>query len=118
MSRIDEMAKELGGAIARTDEYQALKRAVDSVNDDADLTEMKTLLERLERQIQEKLQAGEEPADELKEEYEQAVSKLQSNSTYQRLVAAQTNFDKILRKVNDTIQQGIVEGADSKIVLP
>jgi len=118
MSRIDEMAKDLGGAIARTDEYQALKRAVDSVNDDRELSEMKTLLERLERQIQEKLQSGQEPEDELKEEYEQAVSKLQANSTYQRLVAAQTNFDKILRKVNDTIQQGIVEGAESRIVLP
>lgn len=118
MSRILEMAKDLGGALARTDEYQALRRAVDSTNDDRELTEMRTVIENLEGQIEASMRAGQEPTDEVKQEYEAAVMKLQGNGTYQRLVAAQTNFDKILMKVNQTIQQGIVEGADSKIILP
>ena len=118
MSRIMEMAQELGGTIARTDEYQALRRAVDGTEEDRELNEMRSTLERLEKNIQTAIEGGEEPADEVKEEYEQAVMKLQTNSTYQRLVAAQTNFDKILIKVNQTIQEGIVAGAESRIILP
>ena len=40
MSRIMEMAKDLGGAIGRTDEYHALKRTIDSTEDDPELSEM------------------------------------------------------------------------------
>ena len=118
MTRIMEMATDLGGLIARTDEYQALRRAVDGTNDDTDLNEMRGVLERLEADIQAAMQQGQEPTDEVKQEYEAAVMKLQSNSTYQRLVAAQTNFDKILTKVNQTIQEGIVSGAESRIIIP
>jgi cell fate (sporulation/competence/biofilm development) regulator YlbF (YheA/YmcA/DUF963 family) len=118
MSRIMEMARDLGGAIARTDEYQALRRVVDGTEEDRELTEMRSTLEGLESKIQKAMQAGEEPTDEVKEEYEAAVMKLQSNSTYQRLVSAQTNFDKVLMKVNQTIQEGIVSGAESRIILP
>ena len=89
MSRIMEMAKDLGGAIARTDEYQTLKRTVDSTTDDPELAEMQSTLERLEQGIQEAMQRGEEPSGEVKGEYEAAVMKLQANSTYQRLVSAQ-----------------------------
>lgn len=118
MMRIMEMAKDLGGVIARTDEYQVLRRAVDGTNDDGDLNGMRSTLERLETDIETAMQQGQEPTDEVKEEYEAAVMKLQTNSTYQRLVAAQTNFDKILIKVNQMIQEGIVSGAESRIILP
>jgi hypothetical protein len=37
---------------------------------------------------------------------------------YQRLVSAQANFDKVLLKVNQTIQAGIAEGAESRIIMP
>ena len=118
MSRIMEMSRDLGQALARTDEYQALKRAVDGTNDDRELAEMRSTLEQLEGRIEASLRAGQEPEDSVKEEYEQAVMRLQANSTYQRLVAAQSNFDKVLMKVNQTIQEGIASGAESRIVLP
>jgi hypothetical protein len=35
---------------------------------------------------------------------------------YQRLVAAQENFDKIMSKVNDWIVDGIERGATSSII--
>ena len=68
--------------------------------------------------IQAALQGGSEPDTPLKESYEEAVGRLQSNPTYQRLVSAQANFDKVLLKVNRTIQEGIAEGAESRIILP
>ena len=118
MSRMMEMAKDLGRALAQTDEYQILKVAVSSTEDDGDMADLRRELEGLEQKIEAALQAGSEPDDELKTSYEDAVRRLQSRSTYQRLVSAQTNFDKVLLKVNQTIQQGIAEGAESRIIMP
>lgn len=117
MANLDEMARSLGNALARTDEYQALKRAMSAADDDREIAELQTELQDYEGRIQTALRAGREPEDELKEAYEKAVGRLQANSTYQRVVAAQTNFDKVVQKVNQTIMEGIDEGADSRIIL-
>ena len=36
---------------------------------------------------------------------------------FQRLVAAQSNFEKIMYKVNETVARGIEEGAQSRIII-
>ena len=117
MAGIMEMAKDLGNALARTDEYQVLKGAVGAADDDRDIAELRSTLEGLEGRIATALRGGEEPPKDVAEEYEAAVSKLQANSNYQRLVAAQANFDKVVQKVNETIAVGLQEGADSRIIL-
>lgn len=117
MAGIMDMAKDLGGALARTDEYQALRRAARAADDDREIAALKSELEGLEGQIAGSLRAGNDPEQEVAEAYEAAVGKLQANSTYQRLVAAQANFEKIVQKVNDTIQKGLEEGAESRIIL-
>ncbi len=118
MSRMMEMAMDLGRALAQTDEYQILKVAVSSTEEDGAMADLRTELEGLERKIEEALQAGGEPDDDLKSSYEDAVHRLQASSSYQRLVSAQTNFDKVLLKVNHTIQEGIAVGAESRIIMP
>jgi len=118
MSRMKEMARDLGKALARTEEYQTLKRTLSGTADDRELAELRTELEGLEGQIEAALRAGNEPNEELKTGYEGAVERLQVSATYQRLVSAQTNFDKVLLKVNQTIQEGITEGAESRIIMP
>ena len=118
MSRVMEMAKDLGKALAQTEEYQTLKRTVSGTADDPELAERRTELEGFEGQIEAALRAGNEPTEELKTGYEAAVGRLQTSATYQRLVSAQTNFDKVLLKVNHTIQEGITEGAESRIIMP
>ena len=117
MAGIMEQAKSLGNALARTDEYQALRRAMKDADDDREIAELRSTLQRLEGSISAELRAGKEPEKEVAEEYESTVGRLQANSTYQRLVAAQTNFDKILQKVNATIAKGMEEGAESRIIL-
>jgi len=114
---IYDMAKELGAAIARTDEYQAYKRVIDAASDDRELVEMRNRLEALEGSIETSLRAGREPGDDVKEEYGRATEELQMLAGYQRLVAAQTNFEKVMYKVNQTVAQGIEEGAKSRIIL-
>ena len=118
MTRVTEMAKDLGKALAQTEEYQAFKRTVSGTADDRELAELRTELEGLEGEIEAALRGGNEPTEELKDGYEAAVGRLQASSTYQRLVSAQANFDKVLFKVNQTIQEGISEGAESRIIMP
>lgn len=117
MAGIMEQAQALGNALARTDEYQALRRAIRDADDDRDIAELRSSLEKLEGQIAATLRTGAEPEKEVAEAYESAVSRLQTNPTYQRLAAAQANFDKVLQKVNGTIAKGMEEAADSRIIL-
>jgi cell fate (sporulation/competence/biofilm development) regulator YlbF (YheA/YmcA/DUF963 family) len=117
MAGIYDMARELGGALARTDEYQALKRAMDATADDRELVEVRNRIEELEASIEADLRAGKEPADEVKKDYSDAVEDLQRLAAYQRLVAAQTNFEKVMYKVNQTVAEGIEAGAQSRIII-
>jgi cell fate (sporulation/competence/biofilm development) regulator YlbF (YheA/YmcA/DUF963 family) len=117
MQEIMQMAERLGQALARTEEFQALRRAIDASGDDRELAELQTRIREMESDFHSRLQAGEEPTQEQAEEYETCFSSLQANSSYQRLVAAQTNFDKIVNKVNETIHIGIQKGAESRIIL-
>ena len=117
MASIMEQAKSLGNSLARTEEYQALRRAIKDADDDRDIAELRSTLQNLEGGIAADLRAGKEPEKEVAEEYEAAVARIQANATYQRLISAQANFDKILQKVNGTIAQGMEEGAESRIIL-
>ena len=92
MTRMMGMAKDLGNALARTDEYQVLKRTVSDAEGDAGMAELRAELEALEGKIEGALQGGGEPEKSLRESYEEAVGRLQSNPTYQRLVSAQTQL--------------------------
>jgi cell fate (sporulation/competence/biofilm development) regulator YlbF (YheA/YmcA/DUF963 family) len=117
MQEIMEMAERLGRALARTEQYQALRRAIAASGDDRGLAELQSQVQDLEQQMRAQLQGGEEPTDEQGKEYEAFFSRLQANASYQRLVSAQANFDKIVTRVNETIHQGIETGAESRIIL-
>jgi len=117
MAGIYDMAKELGGALARTDEYQALKRASDAADEDRELVELRNRLRALEDRIEAALRAGQQPDEEVAEAYQTAAEELQARPAFQRFVAAQANFDKVMYKVNETMARGLQEGAQSRIIL-
>ncbi|GMV05419.1 MAG: hypothetical protein AMXMBFR53_16980 [Gemmatimonadota bacterium] len=117
MAGIYDMAKELGGALARTDEYQALKRASDAADEDRELVELRNRLRALEDRIEASLRAGQEPDQEVADAYQKAAEELQAMPAFQRFVAAQANFDKVMYKVNETMARGLQEGAQSRIIL-
>ena len=112
-----EKAKELGNTLGRTDEYQAVRRSIQAANDDRDLVALRVDRERIEAAIEASLRAGREPDQEPATAYEDIVGRLQANSTYQRLVAAQANFDKLITRVNQAIVQGLEDGGQSRIIL-
>ena len=117
MRKIEEMARDLGEALGRTDEYQALRRAARAVDDDRDVAELRKTLEEFEAKVMAQLRSGNEVDDVTRSGYEKAVEALQVRPEYQRLVAAQANFDKVLTRANDTIARGIETGAAGRIIL-
>ena len=117
MPGIYEMAKDLGAALARTDEYQALKRASDAAEEDRDLVELRNRIGTIEAELEATIRAGKDPSDELKQSYREAAEELQGMPAFQRVVAAQTNFEKVMYKVNETVAKGIEEGAQSRIII-
>ena len=117
-ARFHQLADDLGQALGRTEEYKALKRAIGSIDEDAALADVRGDLGRLEGEIETAVRGGEEPSDEVKGQYEEAVAKLQASPTYQRLVVSQANFDKVMHKVNAVIAEGMEKGGQSRIIVP
>lgn len=113
-----ERAREVGRLLGQTDEYKALQRARQRLNDDREAVEQLNRLGELEREIATSLQRGEQPGEEAQQEYEAIASRLQSGPIYQGLVAAQSNFDRLLQKVNQEMGEGIEAGSKSSIILP
>lgn len=118
MGRLSEMAQQLGREMGRTDEYKALKGAMEQAEEDREVVELRNNLQQLEEQIHASLKAGQQPEEEMAKKYEEVAGQLQAKPAYQKLVAAQSNFDKVVQDVNQTIAQGIKEGGDSPIVTP
>lgn len=117
MSSIMEKARDLGNALARSDEYQALRRAMDAVDDDRELVELRNRIEELETTLEADIRAGRQPSEEIRQEYADVAEELQRRPAFQRVISAQANFEKIMHKVNETVAQGIEEGARSRIIL-
>ena len=117
MAGIQEMAQELGGALARTDEYQALKRATDAADEDRDLVTLRNRIQELEAQLEAQMRGGQEPDEELRNQYTTTAEELQALPSFQRVISAQTNFEKVMYKVNETVAKGIEEGAASRIII-
>jgi cell fate (sporulation/competence/biofilm development) regulator YlbF (YheA/YmcA/DUF963 family) len=118
MDQIKERAQELGRMLGQSDEYKALARSRERLTDDRDAVTAMNRLDTLEHEISVALHSGTEPGDNVKREYEQLFTTLQAMTVYQGLIAAQSNFDKLLARVNEEISRGMEAGAQSRIILP
>ncbi len=116
IQKIEEKAKSLGRALGQSDTVKALARAEDGLRDDEEVKEEFEKVQKLQSELMQKAQRGEEVSDEKQQELKEAMSTLEKRSEFQQFVAAQTNFEKLMKQVNQFIQQGISEGQDSKIV--
>jgi cell fate (sporulation/competence/biofilm development) regulator YlbF (YheA/YmcA/DUF963 family) len=113
---IEDKAKELGRLIGQSPEYQAVKRANDALSQDTAAVALLRQMEQLRMNAQQMIQRGERPTEEMEKELDALLGQVQGQAVYQRLVAAQENFDKIMGKVNDWIVDGIERGAASPII--
>ncbi len=118
MDAIKERAKEIGRLLSRTPEYEALKRANERLGEDRDAVTAMNRLAELEGEITSHLRVGREPTQEVQEEYERLAGEIQQRSVYQAVVAAQSNFEKLMGTINEEIARGIEAGEQSRIILP
>ncbi len=114
---IEEKAKDLGRLIGQSPEYQALKRANESLADDQDAVALLKQMEQLRLDAQRMIARGERPTPEMEQQLDELLGKVQGQAVYQRLIVAQENFDKTMAKVNDWILDGIEKGASSPIIV-
>lgn len=113
---LDEKARELGRLIGQSSEYQSVKRANDALNGDSDAVAILKQMETLREDAQSRIERGEEPTPEMEQQLEALLSQVQVSASYQRAIAAQENFDKIMLQVNNWIMEGIRKGAASPII--
>ena len=113
---LEEKGRELGRIIGQSPEYQALKRSSEALNDDKAAVALLQEMEKLSGEAQRLIQNGENPTPEMEQQLDSMLEKIQSQAAYQRAVAAQENFDKLMLRVNQWIMDGMKKGAASPII--
>jgi cell fate (sporulation/competence/biofilm development) regulator YlbF (YheA/YmcA/DUF963 family) len=115
---IEERAREIGRLLAQTAEFKAVKQANSALSDDREAVTLVNRLAALEEELTMTLRSGREPSIEQQEEYESLAEQLQQLSTYQRVAAAQANFERLMARINEEIGRGLEAGEQSRIILP
>jgi cell fate (sporulation/competence/biofilm development) regulator YlbF (YheA/YmcA/DUF963 family) len=118
LDSIEERAREIGRLVSQTDEYKAIKRANERLGDDREAVTLMNQLADLEDRITAELRAGREPPEEAQQEYARLAEAIQQRSVYQAVVAAQSNFERLMGRINEEIARGIEVGEQSRIILP
>jgi cell fate (sporulation/competence/biofilm development) regulator YlbF (YheA/YmcA/DUF963 family) len=113
---LEEKARELGRMIGQSSEYKDVKRSSESLNGDREAVALLKQMEKLRLDAQKMIQRGEQPTDQMEKELDDLLTKVQANPVYQRAVAAQENFDKVMYQINNLILEGIKKGATSSII--
>ena len=113
---LEEKAKELGRRIGQSEEYKAVKRANDALNEDREAVTALRRMEELRVEAQRMIERGEQPTEAMERELDELLHKVQGNAVYMRAAVAQENFDKIMLRVNEWILEGIRKGAASPII--
>ncbi|AHG90475.1 protein of unknown function DUF964 [Gemmatirosa kalamazoonensis] len=113
---LQDKATELGRLIGQSDEYRAVKRTSDALGEDREAVTLIREMERLRSEAQAMIERGQNPTPEMEQQLDDLLSKVQVNATYQRAIAAQDNFDKLMLRVNEWISEGIRKGAASSII--
>lgn len=113
---LSQRANELGRLIGQSPEYQAVKRANDALSGDAPAMALLDQMERLRTEAQHAIERGGAPTPEMEQELDALLGKVQTNPTYQRVIVANENFDKVMMQVNQWILEGIRKGSASPII--
>ena len=111
-----DKARELGRMIGHNEDYRALRRAEQELEGAPELQEKVERLQKVAEGVENGVVEGKEPSRELQQEYEALLGEIQSDSRYQRWVAAQANFEKLMLRVHEQIADGMQKAAESPII--
>jgi cell fate (sporulation/competence/biofilm development) regulator YlbF (YheA/YmcA/DUF963 family) len=113
---IDDKAQELGRLIGQSPEYQALRRAEKTLQEDTETRQRLEKIDVLARQIDEQVAQRKLPDEATVTLYETAVRDLETSSMGQAYVVARANYEKLMTRVNQQMSTGIERGAASSII--
>jgi cell fate (sporulation/competence/biofilm development) regulator YlbF (YheA/YmcA/DUF963 family) len=113
---IEEKAQELGRLIGQSNEYQTLRRAEKSLQEDAETRARLEKIDALARQIDEQVSQRKVPEEETVLAYETAVRDLEVSPQGQAYVTSRANYEKLMAKVNQQMAAGIERGSTSNII--
>ena len=113
---LEDKSKELGRIIGQSPEYQAVKRANDTLMADNQAVALLRQIQQLRVDAQMLIERGQEPPVEMEEQLDALAMQVQQNPAHQRALVAQENFDKLMMRVNEWIMEGIRRGATSSII--
>ena len=113
---LEEKARDLGRVIGQSPEYQAAKRSSEALNADREAVTILQQMEKIRVEAQQMVQRGEQPTEEMEQQLDDLLTKVQANPVYQRAISAQENFDKVMYQVNNWIMDGMKKGATSSII--
>lgn len=113
---LEDKAKELGRLIGQSAEYQAVRRANDALNGDREAVALLQQMEKIRVDAQRLIERGEHPTPEMEQSLDALLGQVQGNAIYQRAIASQENFDKVMMRVNEWILDGIKKGGTSSII--
>jgi cell fate (sporulation/competence/biofilm development) regulator YlbF (YheA/YmcA/DUF963 family) len=113
---LEEKARELGRVIGQSPEYQAVRKSSEALNSDREAVTVLQQMEKIRHDAQQLIQEGKQPPVEMEQQLDELLMKVQGNAVYQRAIAAQENFDKVMYRVNNWILDGMKKGATSSII--
>lgn len=113
---LNEKAVELGRMIGQSAEYQAVKRANEALNGDREVTAALQRMDGLRTEAQQMIERGEQPTPAMEQELDTLLTKVQASPIYQRVIASNENFDKVMVQVNQWMLEGIRKGSTSSII--
>lgn len=113
---VDDKAQELGRLIGQTSEYQALRRAEQSLRDDPEAQKRLETISRLTREFDQMVAQGQSPDEARAQEYESTLRDFELSPVGQAYLVARANVDKLMTRVNQMIADGMERGATSGII--
>ena len=116
MEPISARADELGRLLGQSEEYLAWRRSEERLTADAELRTALDKLAQLQMAAAEKAERGEQPTAAEQQELDALWSTVQVSPLYQGYVAARTNFDKMMYRINEQILAGMKKGSESRII--
>lgn len=114
---LEDKAKDLGRSIGQSEEYKAVRRTSEALGNDREAAAILRQMEQIRKEAQAVIDRGGHPPEEAEAQLDDLLQQVQGNPAYQRAVAAQENFDKLMLRVNQWISEGIRTGAASPIIL-
>jgi cell fate (sporulation/competence/biofilm development) regulator YlbF (YheA/YmcA/DUF963 family) len=113
---IDGKAQELGRLIGQAPEYQALRRAEQTLRDDTEAQQRLESISRLTREFDQMVAQGQSPDEAKAQEYETTLREFELSPVGQSYLVTRANVDKLMTRVNQMIADGMERGVTSGII--